>query len=695
MSIEIIELVADLARRRKVELAPSWADAVPDMAGAPSLDQLVMLGEAIGWSAPRFASREPSAGDFPLLVFSASAGWALAEQWEAPGLLRIVSGGQPALWPVAEHNLTYADIAYPENASTRAPQRALSVFIDAMLRRKRMIVNAVFATLVINVLALGTSFYTMQIYDRVVPRAGYSTLWVLTLGVAIAALFDFILRVVRATMLERESAAIDKEVSEFFFARGLAVRLDARQGGVGTMAGQLRSYDQIRSLLSSATVFAIADLPFALFFIWIIYLLSGVVAVVTVLSFTISIALGLLFARLIRQQADGVQVGANRKNGLMVEALDAAETIKANRGGWSILARWNRLVAQVEVDDYDMKRLSAVAQATSATIQQIAYVGLIAWGAIQIIDGKMTVGALIAASIIAGRVNGPLVIQLPAMIVQATYAKAALKGLDSFLQLPVDREPGGEYLRPEQLRNEVRLDQVSFMYPGARSGVAVDKLTINPGERIGIVGPVGSGKSTLLKVAAGLFPTQSGAVYLSGLDMSQIAEDHLRRHVGYLGQEFRLVNGSLREQLTFGLSDPGDDVILAAAEVTGLSKLIAAHPKGLELPISEGGKGLSGGQRALAGLTRLILAKPKMWLLDEPTAALDQESEERALRAIVGSLAPEDTLVMVTHKMALLSMVDRVIVVINGKIALDGPTAAVLEKLRPAPAAVIKQKVNS
>lgn len=695
MSIEIIELVADLARRRKVELAPSWADAVPDMAGAPSLDQLVMLSEAIGWSAPRFASREPSAGDFPLLVFSASAGWALAEQWEAPGLLRIVSGGQPALWPVAEHNLTYADIAYPENASTRAPQRALSVFIDAMLRRKRMIVNAVFATLVINVLALGTSFYTMQIYDRVVPRAGYSTLWVLTLGVAIAALFDFILRVVRATMLERESAAIDKEVSEFFFARGLAVRLDARQGGVGTMAGQLRSYDQIRSLLSSATVFAIADLPFALFFIWIIYLLSGVVAVVTVLSFTISIALGLLFARLIRQQADGVQVGANRKNGLMVEALDAAETIKANRGGWSILARWNRLVAQVEVDDYDMKRLSAVAQATSATIQQIAYVGLIAWGAIQIIDGKMTVGALIAASIIAGRVNGPLVIQLPAMIVQATYAKAALKGLDSFLQLPVDREPGGEYLRPEQLRSEVRLDQVSFMYPGARSGVAVDKLTINPGERIGIVGPVGSGKSTLLKVAAGLFPTQSGAVYLSGLDMSQIAEDHLRRHVGYLGQEFRLVNGSLREQLTFGLSDPGDDVILAAAEVTGLSKLIAAHPKGLELPISEGGKGLSGGQRALAGLTRLILAKPKMWLLDEPTAALDQESEERALRAIVGSLAPDDTLVMVTHKMALLSMVDRVIVVINGKIALDGPTAAVLEKLRPAPAAVIKQKVNS
>lgn len=695
MSREMIELVAELARRRKVELAPTWADSVPALGETASLEQLATLTQALGWATPRFAKGEPGAADFPLLVLSATAGWALAEQWEAPGLLRVVAGGQPALWPIGEHDLTYADLAYPANAAAKTPGRALAVFIDALRRRKRMVIDAALATVVLNVLTLGTSLYTMQVYDRVVPRAGFSTLWVLTLGVAVATLFDFILRVVRATMLERESAAMDAEVSEFFFARALAVRLDARQGGIGTMAGQLRSYDQIRALLSSATVFAIADLPFALFFIWVIYLLSGPVALVPLLSFIISIALGFLFARLIRQQADGVQVGTNRKNGLMVEALDAAETIKSNRGGWSMLARWNRLVALVEADDYDMKRLSAVAQSASAAIQQIAYVALIAWGAIEIIDGKMTAGALIACSIIAGRVNGPLVIQLPGMIVQATYAKAALKGLDSFLQLPVDREPDGEYLRPDNLRSQVKLDDVAFTYPGARSGIAVKQMTINPGERIGIIGPVGSGKSTLLKILAGLFPPQSGAAYLSGLDMNQIAEDHLRRHVGYLGQEFRLVNGTLREQLTFGLSDPGDDAILAAAQATGLHKLIAAHPKGLELPISEGGKGLSGGQRSLAGLTRLLLAKPKMWLLDEPTAALDQESEQQALQAIMGNLAPEDTLVFVTHKLQLLNLVQRVIVVINGQVVLDGPTAAVLEKLRPAAPAAINQKVTT
>jgi ATP-binding cassette subfamily C protein LapB len=198
-----------------------------------------------------------------------------------------------------------------------------------------------------------------------------------------------------------------------------------------------------------------------------------------------------------------------------------------------------------------------------------------------------------------------------------------------------------------------------------------------------------------------LFPPQSGVAYLSGLDLNQIAEDHLRRHIGYVGQEFRLVNGTLREQLTFGISDPGDDAILAAAEATGLNKLISAHPKGLELPISEGGRGVSGGQRALVGLTRLMLAKPKILLLDEPTAALDQETEERALRAITGSLETNDALVMVTHKISLLSMVQRLIVVVNGKIILDGPTAAVLQKLSPArpaasaPVAAINQKVTT
>lgn len=695
MSRAILEAVAELAHRRGVELSPNWADAFEVEDKDASLDDLSRLTQVVGWDSPRFTSEAPGAAHFPLLVYDQVAGWALAEQWEAVGLVRVVAQGQPAIWSLEERNLTFCDVEFPVTAASRNPVRALDVFIDALRRRRKMVVDAVVATIVLNIITLATSLYTMQIYDRVVPRAGYSTLWVLTLGVVIATIFDFILRIVRATMLERESAAIDAEVSEFFFARAQAVRLDARNGGIGTMAGQLRGYDQIRSFVSSASVFAIADLPFALFFVWVIYLLAGPVALVPLISFFISIALGFVFARKIQKQADGVQVGTNRKNGLMVEALDAAETIKSNRGGWQMLARWNRLVEAVERDDYDTKRLSAVAQSASAAIQQIAYVALIAWGAIEIIHGNMTSGALIACSIISGRVNGPLVIQLPGMIVQASYSRSALKGLDGLLKLPVDREPHVDYLRPAKLQNNVRLDDVSFTYPGARNGVGVQRMQINPGERVAVIGPVGSGKSTLLKIMAGLFPPQKGAIHLSGLEMGQIAEDRLRSHIGYLGQEFRLVNGTLKEQLTLGISDPGDDALIAAAEATGLAKLIAAHPMGLDLPISEGGKGLSGGQRALAGLTRLLLARPKLWLLDEPTAALDQESEEQALRAVTSNLAQDDTLVIVTHKLQLLSLVQRVVVVINGQIVMDGPTAEVLQKLRPAAAAPQNEKVKA
>jgi len=692
MSRAILETVTELAHRRNIELSPGWADAFSEATAEASLDELKRLTQAAGWPSARYTKEAPGAAEFPLLVYNAEVGWALAEQWEAAGLVRVIVQGQPAVWSLDDYDLVFCDVEFPVAAVAQSPKRALDVFTEALGRRRKMVVDAVVATVVLNIITLATSLYTMQIYDRVVPRAGYSTLWVLTLGVVIATLFDFILRIVRATMLERESAAIDAEVSEFFFSRAQAVRLDARQGGIGTMAGQLRGYDQIRSLISSASVFAIADLPFALFFVWVIYLLSGPVALVPLISFFISIGLGLVFARMIQQQADGLQVGTNRKNGLMVEALDAAETIKSNRGGWQMLARWNRLVADVERDDYDMKRLSAVAQSASAMVQQIAYVALIAWGAIEIINGHMTSGALIACSIISGRVNGPLVIQLPGMIVQATHAKAALKGLDSFLKLPVDREPEVDYLRPANLQNNLRLDDVSFTYPGARSGIMVQKMQISPGERIAVIGPVGSGKSTLLKILAGLFPPQKGGVDLSGLDMGQIAEDRLRQHVGYLGQEFRLVNGTLKEQLTLGISDPGDDALIAAAQATGLNKLIASHPMGLDLTISEGGRGLSGGQRALAGLTRLLLARPKLWLLDEPTAALDQESEEQALRAVISSLSQDDTLVLVTHKLQLLSLVQRVIVVINGQIVIDGPTAEVLKKLRTAAASPQNEK---
>lgn len=689
---EILILIEGLAYREGVELEPGWSK----MASKVSLDgadtpneQICQITDALEWRQPILAHILPGPEDLPLLVHCSENGWAIAEQWEAEGFLRVLAGGAPCIWAVADRELTFCKLAFPAKAAAKAYRKAWQVFVDAFAERKRMVVDASLATIAINIIALVTSLYTMQVYDRVVPRGGFSTLWVLTVGALVATLTDFLLRVARSIMLEKESAFIDRWLSSYFFGRSQAVRLDARQGGIGSMAGQLRGYDQIRSLMSSASVFAVADLPFALLFIWVIYLLAGPIALVPAAAFVVSLASSILFAFLIRKQSDAVQVGAHRKNGLMVESLDAAETIKSSRGGWQILGRWNRLIDEVQESDYDLKKLSAIANAASTSLQQAAYVCLIAWGAVEIVNGNITTGTLIAASILNGRITGPLVTQLPGLILQASYARSALAALNSFLELPVDREPGREFLRPEIIHNNLVLDGVEFGYPGAQAGFIASELKISPGERVAILGPVGSGKSTFLKIAAGLIACNRGRVLLDGLDMGLIAEDRLRKHVGYLGQDFRVVNGTLREQLTMGISDPGDQAIIEASEKTGLRELIARHPKGLDLPITEGGRGLSGGQRMLTGLTRMLLAKPKLWLLDEPTASLDPETEQRVWSTLISALGPDDTLVFVTHKFQLLNMAQRVIVISQGKVVLDGPTAAVLEKLRlsPTPAA--------
>lgn len=321
------------------------------------------------------------------------------------------------------------------------------------------------------------------------------------------------------------------------------------------------------------------------------------------------------------------------------------------------------------------------------TMQQISYICLIAWGAVEVYENKITMGGLIACSIIAGRVNGPLIGQLPGLLVQWSYARSSLQMLDQILSLPRDRAADVDQLRPNRLTASLSLINVEFAYPGARTGLSIPRLDIAAGERIGIIGGVGSGKSTMLKLMAGLFAPAQGQLLIDKLDMWQVADDVLRHHIGYLPQDYRLVNGSLRDNLLLGLPDPGDDKIMAMAQKTGLAGLIINHPRGLDLPIAEGGRGLSGGQRVLTGLTRLLLAEPKLLLLDEPTANLDVDTEALVLRALKESASPDTTLVFVTHKMQLVGLVDRLILVANGKIALDGPTGEVLKRLqKPQPA---------
>ena len=571
-------------------------------------------------------------------------------------------------------------------------RRALPMVAAALWRRRRVLASAIIATVTVNFLALATSLYSMQIYDRVIPRSGYATLWALTIGVLIALLLDFGLRTARAMMIEREAAHVDAEVSQSFFAQVQAVRLDARPGGIGTIAAQLRGWEQVRALLSSASIFLLADLPFALLFIAVIAWLGGEVALVPLIALPVALTMALIFARLIRNDADRAQISGNRKNGLLVESLDAAEIVKASNGGAEMEARWQALNETLIDHEEPVKRWSAIAAAVFASLQQLSYVLVVAWGAVRVSEGAMTMGALIACTILSGRVNGPLVTQLPNFFVQWSYSRSALRALDMLLALPRDGSTGGPPLRPETVEPSLRAENLQFAYPGDAGGqINVPALSIAPGERVAIIGGIGSGKSTLLRLLAGLYLPASGSVRLGGLDVHQIDAQVLRRNLAYLPQDTRLLDGTLRQNLQLGMGDVGDDRIIGALQAVGLADMVAHHPRGVDLPISEGGRGLSGGQRMLANLARLMILDPRVWLLDEPTANLDQVAEARIIAELQSRMTPDRTLVFATHRLRNLALSTRVIVMNAGTVVMDGPTDAVLQKMAGEQARMARQ----
>jgi ATP-binding cassette subfamily C protein LapB len=560
---------------------------------------------------------------------------------------------------------------------------ALAVFAQVLLQYKKPLVYFGLASLLVNLLALLTSLYSMQVYDRVIPSKGIETLVVLTIGVSVSIIFELVLKFVRSLMMDRVVQSADVELSHRIFERLMSVRMDQFPASVGTLASQLRSYELIRGFAYSATTYLLIDTPFALVFLLLIFLIGGpVVAAVPFTFFIVALMLGMTFKKKTEQHTRESQASSNRKLGLLVEAVDGAETIKAQGLRWHFLNRWNALTQQNVQEDRKVRHINESSTYYAATMQQLSYVLLVATGAyVASTTNDLTAGGLIACSILSGRVLQP-VTMLPGLLTQWANSKSALTGIDAIFKLQVDHHDALTPLPLVAAEGSYSLENIVFAYPGQTQSLQVPKWEVKPGEKIGIIGGIGSGKSTFLKLLAGLYKPNDGRVLFDQLDIQHISRSHLSQHVGMISQSVQLFAGTLKDNLVAGLVGITEESVREASQATGLAAFIASHPKGLDMPIAEGGGGVSGGQRQLIGLTRLLLTRPAVWLLDEPTSSMDDETERRTLNVLAGSVAPTQTMVLVTHKASVLSLVSRLVVMAGGRIVLDGPRDAVLEHLR-------------
>lgn len=656
---------------------------------ADPMHALHAIGKQMGWKHAK-RQKKVDRAHLPLLCHTSEWGWCvIADQNPLGQWVVVLPTGQKLANEVEVANNVFqlrlgVDLGFGLGILSKTSDD-LTFFSNVqktLALYRHELIEACVASAFIGFLALATSLFSMQVYDRVIPTRSEYTLLILSVGVLLSILIELAMKFARSSIMDYVVVGLDAKLSREIFQRLLQLRVDQVPPSVGSLAGQLRGYEQVRGFYTASTLFTLIDLPLALIFIVVIMLVASPwVAVVPLIFGVLALMVGFSIRRKIMAQAKEGAALSNLKTGLLVEAVEGIETIKAGSGGWRFLSRWIGVNGLTIQSDLKMRGSTDSVGYLSATIQQISYAGLVVAGSLVVMQGHMTMGALIASSILSGRILAPIM-AIPGLLVQHAHAQAALEGLEKLYQLKTDHHGVTSPLVPGTLEGHFVLEDTKFSYGDNPPALVVPKLTIQPGERVGVLGPIGAGKSTLLRLLSGLYHPQSGRVLLDNLDLAHISRQVVSQHIGYLQQDHRLFQGTLRENLLIGLPDPGDDSLMSVMKRTGMDKFVASHPKGLDRVINEGGKGLSGGQRQLMAFTRLILCSPKVLLLDEPTATMDEEQERRCLGVLAQEAQAGKGMVIVTHKPSLLPLVTRIIVMVGNNIVLDGPRDEVIQKLQ-------------
>ncbi len=565
------------------------------------------------------------------------------------------------------------------------PERFASWLVEPMRRNKQTYIKVALAAAMINVFGLVTSLFTMTVYDRVLPNNAVDSLIALSIGLAIVIVFDFTLRTLRAYFVDIAGAEVDREVGGELFSRILAIRLELKKGSTGSLAGLLREFETLRDFFASATLTAVVDVPFILVTLTVIAVIGGKVVIVPLIMVPLVIAVGLLTQPALDRLAARALSEGFLKQSVLVETIGALETVKTAHAGPLLAGRWSQAIDQHSDSSLRQRLVAAIGINTAAAAGTISYAGVVIIGAGMIAENELTVGALIACSILSGRAVAPLA-QISQLLSRISATKTAYRQLSALMAMPTEG-PEGAALRPATIAGRIEFRGVGFRYPGG-SERALNELsfTIEPGEHVALLGPVGSGKSTIARLILGLYPVEEGLVLLDGTDVRQFDPAELRRHIGTALQESVLFSGSVRENIALGNPAIDDPELIRVAQISGTHQFMGAIANGYDLRLADRGEGLSGGQRQSIAIARALAGQPSVLVFDEPTSAMDQRTEDALIQRLQAEAAGK-TVIVITHRPSMLKLVRRIIVVERGRIVADGPRDEILKRITRTKAA--------
>jgi len=652
----------------------------------PALEQVGMRAE----SAVRRLKGWPAAKCPAILELTDERAAVLLDVRDADGLIYAPGVAEPMWVKLAELEPAFTGRAMVvetdptrERESERPWDKAKRThwFWSEVWKVRREFWPVLLAALIVNLLAFAMPLFTMNVYDRVIPNKAVSTLWVLGLGVVLALVFDFTLRVARSRLIDEVGRRLDAKLSQKLFEKVMNLPMSERLGSTGAFARRVSEFEMVRDFFASTTVVLVVDLTFLILFLGLITILAGWLVIVPIVGIVLMLIAGFSLQKGMGRAALEAQADAGLQHSVLVESIAGAETLKAARAEGQMLGRWRRYSAMSAATSEKMRRLTAVAVNLASVSQQMISIGLLIGGFYRFQEGEMTMGAIIAIIMLSGRSLQP-VGQLAFLVTRGKQAFATLDSLQTMMESQDERQVALRSIVPEIRAGHVELSNVSFRYPtGGRDSLSGINLKINPGERIGIIGRVASGKSTLGRVLCGLYAPTDGEMIVDGLDSRQYHPHQLRDAFRFVAQDAEVFSGTVRDNLMLGAAKADDAQLIDAVVRSGADIFLSRDAAGFDLPVGERGSRLSGGQRSLLVLARALVSPSKLLFLDEPTGSMDTQTELYFIEHLKTAIGPEQSLVVSTHRHNMLSIVNRLIVIDAGKIIADGPRDEVLKHL--------------